>query len=131
MLKGFKDFLMRGNIVELGVAFVIGVAFTTLVKSFTDHFINPLIATIGGTNVDGFTWRIIDENAATTINFGAIITAVITFVLTAAVVYFAIVVPYNKLQERRKASVEEAEAEPTDTELLAEIRDLLRSEAAR
>lgn len=131
MLKGFKDFLMRGNIVELGVAFVIGVAFTTLVKSFTDHFINPLIAITGGTNVDGLAWTIIDENKATTIDFGAIITAVITFALTAAVVYFAIVVPYNKLQERRKASVEEAAAEPTDTELLAEIRDLLRSEAAR
>lgn len=131
MLKGFKDFLMRGNIVELGVAFVIGTAFAALVKTFTDSFINPLIAAIGGANVNGLAWQIVDANKKSILDFGAIITGAITFVLTAAVVYFVIVVPFNKLQQRRKAGVEEAAAEPTDTELLTEIRDLLRSQATR
>lgn len=124
MLKGFKDFLFRGNVVDLAVAVVIGVAFAALVTSFTDSFLNPLIALIGGGGVDGgsievdgqfFTW-------------GAFVNAVITFVLTAAVVYFVVVVPMKRLQERRASGEEPGQAAPTDLELLAEIRDLLAAQ---
>lgn len=121
MLKGFKDFLFRGNVVDLAVAVVIGVAFAALVTSFTESFINPLIALIGGGGVDGGT-LIVDGQPFT---WGAFINAVITFALTAAVVYFVIVVPMKKLQERRQSGEEPGQAAPTDVELLAEIRDLL------
>lgn len=124
MLKGFKDFLLRGNVVDLAVAVVIGTAFAALVASFTASFLDPLIALVAGggenggeTEVNGqfFTW-------------GAFITAIITFVLTAAVVYFVVVVPMKKLQERRQRGQEAGPAAPTDVELLAEIRDLLASQ---
>lgn len=124
MLKGFKDFLLRGNVVDLAVAVVIGVAFAALVASFTDSFLNPLIGLAGGGGVDGgiatvdgqeFTW-------------GAFINQVITFILTAAVIYFAVVVPMRRIQERRQRGEEAGQAAPTDIELLAEIRDLLAAQ---
>jgi large conductance mechanosensitive channel len=124
MLKGFKDFLLRGNVVELAVAVVVGTAFTALVTAFTTSFLEPLIGLIGGGGVKGgiatvngqeFTW-------------GAFINAVITFVLTAAVVYFIVVVPMKALIERRKRGEEPGPAEPTQVELLLEIRDLLRAQ---
>ncbi len=124
MLKGFKDFLLRGNVVDLAVAVVIGTAFAALVASFTESFLNPLIGLVGGggenggsIEVDGqlFTW-------------GAFLTAIITFVLTAAVVYLVVVVPMKKIQERRQRGEEAGQAAPTDVELLAEIRDLLAAE---
>lgn len=124
MIKGFKDFLFRGNVVDLAVAVVIGVAFAALVTAFTESFLNPLIALVGGggenggsIEVDGqlFTW-------------GAFLNAVITFVLTAAVVYFVVVVPMKKIQERRARGQEAGPAAPTDVELLAEIRDLLAAQ---
>jgi large conductance mechanosensitive channel len=124
MLKGFKDFLLRGNIVDLAVAVVIGVAFTALVASFTSSFIDPLIGLIGGGGVDGGVATVNGQD----FTWGAFINAVITFVLTAAVVYFAVVVPMRKIIERRKRGEEAGPAEPTQVELLVEIRDLLRSQ---
>jgi large conductance mechanosensitive channel len=124
MIKGFKDFLLRGNVVELAVAVVIGTAFTALVTAFTTSFLEPLIGLVGGGGVDGgelvvngqhFTW-------------GAFVNAVITFVLTAAVVYFVVVVPMGKLLERRSRGEEPGPVAPTQVELLAEIRDLLRAQ---
>jgi large conductance mechanosensitive channel len=124
MIKGFKDFLLRGNIVDLAVAVVIGTAFTALVASFTKSFLEPLIGLVGGGGRNGgsvevngqfFTW-------------GAFINAVITFVLTAAVVYFVVVLPLKAIMERRKRGEEAGPAEPTQVELLMEIRDLLRSQ---
>ncbi|MFT4188913.1 MAG: large conductance mechanosensitive channel protein MscL [Aeromicrobium sp.] len=129
MLKGFKDFLLRGNIVDLAVAVVIGTAFTALVATFTSAFIEPLLATIGGSDAaDGLGFRILEDNAATFVNVGGFINAVITFVLTAAVVYFVIVVPMAKLNELRKSGQEpEPENVSEDIELLREIRDALKS----
>lgn len=121
MLKGFKDFLLRGNVVDLAVAVVIGVAFTALVASFTDSFLNPLIAIVGGGGADGGTFTV-DGQVFT---WGAFINAVITFILTAAVIYFVVVVPMRRVSERRKRGEEAGPAEPTDVELLKEIRDLL------
>jgi large conductance mechanosensitive channel len=132
MLKGFKEFLMRGNIVELAVAVVIGTAFVQLVTVFTANFIEPLLAAMGGSSSVGLAVTLVDGNPKSTMDFGAIINAMIMFALTAAVVYFLVVVPFNKLQERRKARkgiVEEVE--PTDSELLREIRDLLSEQAGR
>ncbi|RJQ81929.1 large-conductance mechanosensitive channel protein MscL [Amycolatopsis panacis] len=130
MLKGFKDFLMRGNVVDLAVAVVIGAAFTTIVTAFTNGLIKPLINAIGGSEAaQGLGFRILDANGATFMDFGGVINAAINFVIVAAVVYFAIVLPVKHLQERRKRGQEAGPAEPTDTELLTEIRDLLRAQA--
>ncbi|WP_436493625.1 large-conductance mechanosensitive channel protein MscL [Actinokineospora sp. HUAS TT18] len=129
MLKGFKDFLMRGNVIDLAVAVIIGAAFTTIVTSFTDGLIKPLINAIGGSDAaQGLGFRIIGENPSTFMDFGAVINAAINFAIVAAIVYFVIVLPVKHIQERRKRGEEAGPAEPTDVELLAEIRDLLRSQ---
>jgi large conductance mechanosensitive channel len=124
MIKGFKDFLLRGNIVDLAVAVVIGVAFTALVTAFTEAFLKPLIGLIGGGGIDGGTFTINGQ----VFDWAGFINAVITFVLTAAVVYFAVVLPMKTIVERRKRGEEAGPAEPTQVELLAEIRDLLRAQ---
>ena len=128
MLKGFKDFLMRGNVVDLAVAVVIGTAFTAIVTSITQNLIQPLIAAIGGSNVSGLSWTIVDGNEKSTIDFAAVITAAINFMIVAAVVYFLLVFPMKKIQERRKRGEEPGPAEPTDVEVLLEIRELLRQQ---
>ncbi|BCW08531.1 MULTISPECIES: large conductance mechanosensitive channel protein MscL [Micrococcaceae] len=133
MLKGFKDFILRGNVIELAIAVVIGSAFTALVAAFTTNIINPVIAAAGGVNADGLGFRIWQDNPATFINFGAVLTAMVTFVITAAVVYFIFVAPMNKINSmvKNRLSTEEPEEEPlpADTALLAEIRDLLKEVA--
>lgn len=126
MLKGFKDFLMRGNVIDLAVAVIIGLAFTEVVTAVVTHLINPLIAAIGGTNVNGLAWQIVNDNDKSIMDFGAILTALINFVIIAAVVYLLIVLPVKKVMERRKRGEEPGLAEPTEVELLTEIRDLLR-----
>ncbi|WP_410564550.1 large-conductance mechanosensitive channel protein MscL [Amycolatopsis sp. cmx-4-61] len=132
MLKGFKDFLMRGNVVDLAVAVVIGSAFTAIVTAFTNGLIKPLINTIGGTEAaQGLGFKVFPSNPSTFLDFGAVINAAINFVLVAAVVYFVIVMPVKKLQERRKRGQEPGPSEPTDVELLIEIRDLLRAQYRR
>jgi large conductance mechanosensitive channel len=128
VLKGFKDFLMRGNVVELAVAVIIGTAFTAIVTALADSFIKPLIAAIGGANVTGLSWTIVDGNRESTIDFAAVITAMINFLIVASVVYFLIVLPMKKLEERRKRGEEPGPTTPTDVELLTEIRDLLRQQ---
>jgi large conductance mechanosensitive channel len=128
VFKGFKDFLMRGNVVDLAVAVIIGTAFTAIVTAIADSFIKPLIASIGGTNVTGLSWTIVSGNKDSTIDFAAIITAAINFLIVAAVVYFLIVMPMKKIQERRKRGEEAGPSEPSDVEVLIEIRDLLRQQ---
>jgi large conductance mechanosensitive channel len=124
LLKGFKDFLLRGNVVDLAVAVVIGTAFTAVVNSFKDSFLTPLINLVGGGgqfggqfSVDGqpFTW-------------GAFLSQVVSFVLTAAVIYFVVVLPMKVVLERRRRGEETGPVQPTQLELLAEIRDLLRAQ---
>ena len=124
VLKGFKDFLLRGNVVELAVAVVIGTAFTMLVTSFTESFLEPLIGLVGGGGVQGGTLEV-DGQLFT---WGAFVNQVITFVLTAAVVYFVVVLPMKTLLERRRRGEEPGPVAPTQVELLAEIRDLLRAQ---
>ncbi len=125
MIKGFKDFLLRGNVVDLAVAVVIGAALAALVGAFTEAFINPLIARFtGGGEVAGAA----AIGKGQYLNYGLFITAIITFVITAAVVYLVIVVPMKKVQERRMRGQEAGPVGPTDVELLAEIRDLLAAQ---
>jgi large conductance mechanosensitive channel len=124
VLKGFKDFISRGNVIELAVAVVIGAAFNDVVKSFTDGFLQPLIKLTGGIGVD-------DKNQGLKVGsqflaWPAFLNSVVGFILTAATVYFLVVVPMNKLAERRKRGVEPEPAAPADdVRLLTEIRDLL------
>lgn len=129
LLKGFKDFIMRGNVVDLAVAVVIGGAFTAIVTAFTENLIQPLIASLGSGDVPGLGFFIKKGNEATFVNFGAVINAAIDFILIAAVVYFVIVLPMNKikeLQEARQGTKTDEEAPvPVETQLLTEIRDLL------
>ena len=128
MIKGFKDFLLRGNIVDLAVAVVIGTAFTALVASFTKSFIEPLLAALGGKkSVDGLGFTIFDDNPKTLVDFGSFLTACITFAITAAVVYFLVVVPMKVLNERLARGKEaEPEGVSEDIQLLREIRDALQ-----
>jgi large conductance mechanosensitive channel len=127
VIQGFKTFILRGNVVDLAVAFVIGAAFTGVVTSFTNNIINPLIAAVGGTNVNGLAWKIVGDNNKTVMDFGAVITALINFLIVAAVVYFLVVTPMNLLAERRRRGEEpEPTAPAEDIVLLQEIRDLLR-----
>ncbi|GAA1138223.1 large conductance mechanosensitive channel protein MscL [Ornithinicoccus hortensis] len=128
MIQGFKDFIMRGNIVDLAVAVVIGTAFAAVVDAVVSNLINPLLARVGGGGVgEGLGIQLGDAgNPATFINLGAMINALIVFLLTAAVVYFVIVVPMNKINDRRKRGVEEPEEEVSEeVAALREIRDLL------
>lgn len=124
MLKGFKEFIMQGNVIDLAVAVVIGAAFKSIVDAFTENVINPLIASIGGANVNGLAIQLIDGNNATVMDFAKIITAIINFLLVAAVIYFVLVAPMNKMKEAA-AKRKGIEAPATDNELLVEIRDLL------
>lgn len=130
MLQGFKDFIMRGNVIELAVGVVIGAAFTGVVTSFSDAIINPLLAALGGVDYSGLGFHVREGNEATFVDFGAVLTAIINFLLIAAVIYFLLVAPMNKLDEaqKRHKGINPEEPAPTDTELLTEIRDLLASQ---
>jgi len=129
MLKGFKDFILRGNVIELSIAVVVGTAFTALVTAFTTNIINPIIAAAGGVEAQGLGFHIWPGNEKTFVNVGAVLTAFVTFLITAAVVYFIFVAPMNRINRMVKNRLATAEPEekplPADTALLAEIRDLL------
>jgi large conductance mechanosensitive channel len=131
VIKGFKDFILRGNVVDLAVAVVVGAAFSSIVTSFTTHILQPLINVVTPPSSPGFGVELVGGRENTYIDFAALITAAINFLIVAAVVYFLIVFPLNTLKERRKRGEEPGPAEPTDVELLAEIRDLLRAQQER
>ncbi|MEJ5927574.1 large conductance mechanosensitive channel protein MscL [Corynebacterium sp. H128] len=134
MLKGFRDFILRGNVIDLAVAVVIGGAFTAIVTAFSNNLINPMIASIGGAEVNGLGFQLINGNDATFLDFGAVITAALNFIIIAAVVYFVLVAPMNKIKQIQAArkNVDEDEESPAsiEAELLEEIRDLLKARNA-
>ncbi len=119
MLKGFKEFLLRGNIVDLSVAVVIGTAFTALVTKFTDSIIQPLINRIGAGSDSDYGILRINIGGGQTIDLNVLLSAGINFVLVATVVYFLIVVPFSRFRKEKEVV---ADAEVV---LLTEIRDLL------
>lgn len=124
-MKGFRDFLMRGNVVDLAVAVVIGVAFGAVVSAFADDFIGGIIGVIGGTPDFGQAGWVVGDGK---IIVGTTINALINFLIVAAVIYFIVVVPMNKVMARmKKDEAPAAAATPEDVELLREIRDLLRT----
>jgi large conductance mechanosensitive channel len=125
VLKGFKDFILRGNVVDLAVAVVVGAAFTAIVTAFTKSLIEPLINAVTPASSPGFGIQLVDGKENTYIDLAAVLTAAINFLIVAAVVYFVIVLPLNTIKARRKSGEESGPAEPTDVELLAQIRDLL------
>jgi large conductance mechanosensitive channel len=135
MIKGFRDFILRGNVIELSIAVVIGSAFTALVGAFTANIINPIVASAGGIDAAGLGFRLRSGNDATFVDVGAVITALVTFLITAAVVYFLFVVPMNRASARLRAHAEAPgaveEPMPVDIALLTEMRDLLKEMAAR
>jgi large conductance mechanosensitive channel len=123
MLKGFKDFIMRGNVVDLAVGIVIGAAFTTVITAFTNAFLKPSIQLLsGGEGVGAGAFRV----RGVAFDWATFINACITFLLTAAALYFLVVYPLNRLAERRARGEEPPPAAPSEeVKLLTEIRDAL------
>ena len=119
MLKGFKDFILRGNVLDLAVAFIMGTAFTAVVTALVESVLMPAISMlVQSPNFDNF--LVIGQ-----IKIGVFLTAVVNFLLIAAVVYFAVVLPVQKLNERATRNKGEEEEEETELTLLKEIRDSL------
>jgi large conductance mechanosensitive channel len=126
MLKGFKEFVMRGNAVDLAVAVVIGAAFGQIVTAIVSNLINPLVAAVFGKTDIGGVLNFTVNSAEFSI--GAILQAALNFLFIAIAVYFLIVLPLNKLAERRTRGIEpEPDPLTTDQQLLTEIRDSLRA----
>lgn len=126
MLKGFRDFIMKGNVVDLAVAVVIGAAFGAVVNSLVENILMPLIAAlVGSPDFDAFAVLTIN---GVDIKFGVFLTVLVNFILVAAAIYFVVVMPMNHMIARRNAKLGiKEEAPPVDPqlELLTEIRDAL------
>ena len=123
MITEFKKFLLRGNVVDLAVAVVIGAAFTAIVAAFSTGIITPLIGMVFSTDLSEMTF---DINGST-FSYGIVLDAVIRFVATAAVVFFLVVKPLQVINERRQRgeTTEDTPAPSDEAVLLTEIRDLL------
>ena len=123
MLKGFKDFILRGNVVDLAVGIVIGAAFTAVITAFTKAFLEPLIRLMsGGRGVQAGAFRV----RGVPFDWASFINACITFLITAAALYLLVVYPLNKFAERRARGEEPPPAAPSEEiKLLTEIRDAL------
>jgi large conductance mechanosensitive channel len=101
MLRGFKNFLLQRDLIVIAVALVIALAISTLIKAFTDNVITPLVNAAGGGGTSGLGFHVKGQ----LVNFGAVVSAVIYFIIFMAVIYFAIVVPYRFNQARRGVTV--------------------------
>ncbi|HEV2636562.1 MAG TPA: large conductance mechanosensitive channel protein MscL [Actinocrinis sp.] len=124
MIKGFKTFIMRGNVIELAVAVVMGAAFGAIVTALVNDIVTPLItAAFGKQDYSNLYWTLNKSK----ILYGSMVNAVLNFVLIATGVYFAIVMPINQLNIRRRKllGLPEPKAAPTEIELLTAIRDAL------
>ena len=129
MIKEFREFILRGNVVDLAVAVVIGAAFGAVVAAFVADIVTPLIAAIGGKpDFAGLKFTI----NGSTFRYGHFFNAIVSFLIIAAVIFFVVVKPLNALAARRKAQepTPESEAPAEDVRLLTEIRDLLQSRPA-
>jgi len=133
MLKGFKEFILRGNVIDLAVAVVIGAAFTGIVNAIVDKVFNPAIGALFDAESLATAFPVsipTTSGGEAVLYFGAVVAAVIQFLLVAVVVYFALIVPINYLKrasfaKKQVAPEEDITTPPTELELLAEIRDLL------
>src|SRR5689334_2891695 len=100
-LRGFKNFLMQGDLIVVAVGLAIALAFSTLIKAFTDSVITPLVNAAGGGGSTGLGFHVKGQ----LVNFGAVISAIVYFIVFVAVIYFAIVVPYRAYQKARGVTV--------------------------
>jgi large conductance mechanosensitive channel len=125
VLKEFRDFLLRGNLIELAVAVVMGVAFGAVVKSLVNNLVTPIIGMVGGVDFRSETFAI----NGSVFRYGAFISDVIYFVLVAAAIFFLVAKPVNTILARLRKPEELAPEGPTETALLIEIRDLLARRA--
>ncbi|MGW7411430.1 large conductance mechanosensitive channel protein MscL [Streptomyces sp. NPDC054863] len=137
LLEGFKAFLMRGNVIDLAVAVVIGAAFTNIVNSIVKGVINPLVGAFGTKDLEHYSsclknpCKVVDGTMqGIPIMWGSVLSAVLSFLITAAVVYFLMVLPMAKYLAKRAAKLKSKEAvaevmEATEIEVLKEIRDAL------
>lgn len=138
MINGFKEFILRGNVIDLAVAVVIGAAFTGIVNTIVGSIFNPLIGALF--NAENLSKALpvsipTTSGATATLYFGAVIAAIIQFLLVAVVVYFALIVPINYLKrvsfkKKEEGTAEVTDAPPTELELLADIRNLLAQRRA-
>jgi large conductance mechanosensitive channel len=124
MIKGFKEFALRGNFIDLAVAVVVGAAIATLIGAISDGLILPIVGIFMGGGLDAGQFEINGQ----IIDVSLMINAVITFIITMAVIYFAFVVPMNRL--RARYGPESTDATPADVQLLTEIRDLLKAQGS-
>ena len=135
MLDEFKKFLLRGNVIDLAVAVVIGVAFKAVVDAFVLGVITPLIGLIGGQDFSTLTITLKEATKtkeAVVLSYGAVLTQALNFVLIAAAIFFLVVKPLNVLAERHKRGQDaEDDVPPTEAELLIEIRDLLQAQQTK
>ncbi|MFJ5676243.1 large conductance mechanosensitive channel protein MscL [Streptomyces sp. NPDC093097] len=136
ILQGFKEFLMRGNVIELAVAVVVGAAFTNIVNAVVKGVINPIVGAFGSQNLDNYQTCLstcaVDKKTGVYVDgiyvlWGSVLSAALTFLITAGVVYFLMILPMNKWKDRQDAKkpADEGPAAPTEIELLTEIRDAL------
>lgn len=127
MLNDFKKFILKGNVVDLSTGVIIGAAFGEIVKAFTNGIVNPLLSLVGGKPDVSL---IVDVMGAK-FDLGVVISSIIGFLITAAVIFFVIIKPFNYLMDKMKAKEEAAPPPPPSNQevLLAEIRDLLRKKA--
>lgn len=128
MAGSFREFILRGNVVDLSVGVVIGAAFGNFVSKFTESFVNPLIRlATGGVEFGGKIVLVAsaDKSNEIALSYGNFLTALVTFLITAAVVYYAVVVPLGRLNERL-GLIPKTPAPTPQEQLLTEIRDLLK-----
>ena len=100
-MRGFKNFLMRGDVIVVAVGLVVALAFSSLITAFTTYIISPIVAAAGGKSGLGLGFYVSDHNPKTFVDFGKFISAIIYFIIFIAVIYFLIVVPYKMVQARR------------------------------
>ena len=124
MFKGFREFILRGNVIDLAVAVVVATAFSALIGAFTEGLIKPIIGLVLGGGVDAGQWVINGQ----VIDFTLMINAAITFLITMLVLYYAFVVPMNAYRNRTAPEDEDGDDRTPDQRLLEEIRDLLREQ---
>ena len=135
-MKGFKEFLLRGNVIDLAVAVVVGAAFTGVVNALVNSVLNPAIGALFNAGSLSALWVVeipTTSGETASIGFGAVAAAMLQFLLVAVVVYFALIVPITFLKKRafkeKEAGTDEAPDVPSEVDLLVEIRDLLKQNA--
>ena len=147
LISEFKEFALKGNVVDMAIGVIVGAAFKDIVTSFTDSFINPLIASVGGAEVSGairlpwvdYTGLSLEEIQSLSLNYGAFITAIINFLIMALILFFMLKAintlksGVGKLKKMKGDKEEPAPApEPSDeVKLLTEIKDLLKAQKAK